>query len=123
MSLLTIPLSINIVLLYISPHTPSSSCILILKIWLPELGRDGVLVNNSSKAWSKLPSKANRAVALPTPGSVSQKYSADWILIERLLSAGFTTIDLEKVLPHNPFSSFKRILKTWMPWLGTVILS
>ena len=113
---------ISMDLLKIGPQLLLLSFTLIWNIWFPVLARTRLLSNISSIALSKFPSKASITVPLPSPGSVSQKYSACVSEIPLVITVCCISMDLLKIGPQLLLLSFTRILNRWLPTLGSVRL-
>ena len=98
-------------------HSPLTSLTLIPKVWIPFKGVNELDIAYS-RASSYAPLNAINAVAFPSPGSVSQKYSASDINKSLVWDGVEKSIILLNVELQVPSSSWIRILKTWGPSPG-----
>ena len=102
-------------------QTPSASLTRMLNLWIPTLGAAIPVLDRFSKAVSKFPSVARTVVPLPSPGSVSQKYSACDSFITTGVCVCSTFIIFVKTGLQVVLLSFIRILNVWIPTLGAAI--
>ncbi len=107
------------------PQPPSSSLARIHRTLMPSVTGTGIAPPFTALiAWSNAPSAANMAVAMPSPGSVLNQYSAaaTWIAGKLTLPGNTSTTMLNGALQWL-FTSSMRKLNTCMPAAGNCVMS